>query len=53
MVIPDWESAPFWPLLCERKGCFRNFANGLPPYRLADGKGYMQIYIHNVADGPL
>ena len=25
MVIPYWESAPFWPLLCESKGCFKKF----------------------------
>ena len=25
MVIPYWESAPFWPLLCVSKGCFKKF----------------------------
>ena len=25
MVIPYWASAPFWPLLCESKGCFKKF----------------------------
>ena len=25
MVIPYWESAPFWPLLCVSKGCFIKF----------------------------
>ena len=25
MVIPYWEPAPLWPLLCVSKGCFKKF----------------------------